>query len=255
MSAMDGSTNELLISDCSLGEFMRVATNFGTQQFGYAVTPNVDHLIRFWEDAAFRTIYRDASFVLFDSRFLAILLRIAGGIRLPICPGSDLTAGLLNSAISSSSSILLIGGRSDQVAFLRRTYDLKDLNHYNPPMGFMKDPTEVESCLQFIENASPFRFCFLAVGSPQQEQLARMLLVRGRVRGLALCVGGAINFLTGAERRAPKWMQKCGLEWTHRLLLDPRRMTKRYLLRGPRIFLLLPRIRFLLRPVLSSDVN
>ena len=104
----------------------------------------------------------------------------------------------------------------------------------------------MESCLQFIEQHSPFRFCLLAVGCPQQEALARALQERGRARGLALCVGASINFLTGTERRAPKWMQRIGLEWMYRLALNPTRMARRYLIRGPRIFLLLPQLKFLL---------
>jgi exopolysaccharide biosynthesis WecB/TagA/CpsF family protein len=89
----------------------------------------------------------------------------------------------------------------------------------------------------------------LAVGCPQQEILAKALQSRGRARGLALCIGASINFLTGGERRAPKWIQHAGFEWLYRLLNDPTRLAKRYLVRGPRIFLLLPRLHFELRPV------
>jgi UDP-N-acetyl-D-mannosaminuronic acid transferase (WecB/TagA/CpsF family) len=106
-------------------------------------------------------------------------------------------------------------------------------------MGFMRDPAEVTACLDFIEAHSPFRFCFLALGSPQQEKLAQALKARGLARGLALCIGASINFLTGEERRAPRWMRRSGLEWSHRLMLAPRRMAHRYLVRGPRVFGLL----------------
>jgi hypothetical protein len=106
-------------------------------------------------------------------------------------------------------------------------------------MGFMRDPAEVTACLDFIEAHSPFRFCFLALGSPQQEKLAQALKARGLARGLALCIGASINFLTGEERRAPRWMRRSGLEWSYRLMLAPRRMAHRYLVRGPRVFGLL----------------
>jgi UDP-N-acetyl-D-mannosaminuronic acid transferase (WecB/TagA/CpsF family) len=69
---------------------------------------------------------------------------------------------------------------------------------------------------------------------------------------LALCIGASINFLTGSERRAPRWMQLIGFEWLYRLMNDPRRLAKRYLVRGPRIFLLLPRLKFELDPVSPS---
>jgi hypothetical protein len=55
-------------------------------------------------------------------------------------------------------------------------------------------------------------------------------------RGLTLCIGASINFLTGMEQRAPRWMRRSGLEWSWRLLLAPRRMAYRYLVRGPRVF-------------------
>jgi N-acetylglucosaminyldiphosphoundecaprenol N-acetyl-beta-D-mannosaminyltransferase len=114
-------------------------------------------------------------------------------------------------------------------------------------MGFIESPQALEECLRFVEDGSPFRFCFLAVGSPQQERVAELLQRRGKARGLALCVGASINFLTGVERRAPRWMQHAGLEWLYRLLRDPRRLASRYLVRGPRIFLHLRRARVVLR--------
>jgi exopolysaccharide biosynthesis WecB/TagA/CpsF family protein len=54
-----------------------------------------------------------------------------------------------------------------------------------------------------------------------------------------LCIGASIDFLTGKQRRAPLWVQKAGLEWLHRLLSDPRRLTSRYLIECPRIFYLI----------------
>ena len=130
---------------------------------------------------------------------------------------------------------------------VRQKYQLRQLRHYNPPMGFIEDPSAVDATLNFIESQGPFRFCLLAVGCPQQEKLARALKTRGRARGLALCVGASIEFLTGGERRAPPWIGAIGMEWLFRLSQDPRRLAARYLLRGPRIFYLLPRLGFRIR--------
>ncbi len=235
-------------SDCDLSEFMKIAANFGCETYAYAVTPNVDHLIRFCDDASFRELYRTAGFVLLDSRFLAYLLRLVAGLRLPTCPGSDVTARLFGEVIKPDDKVVVIGGTEEQAELLSRQYGLRGLRHLNPPMGFINDPAAVEECLRFVENESPFRFCLLAVGCPQQEVLAKALQSRGRAHGLALCVGASINFLTGTERRAPKWMQQVGFEWLYRLLNDPGRLARRYLVRGPRIFFLLPRLKFQLRP-------
>jgi len=232
------------LSDYDLPAFLRVAATFGVERYGYGVTPNADHLIRFHDDESFRGTYAHAEFVLLDSRFLAYLLRLTKNLSLTTCPGSDVTARLFAEVITADDSVVLIGGSPEQATVLSSRYGLRRLRHYDPPMGFIRDPGAVEKCLQYIEQESPFRFCLLAVGSPQQETLARALQIRGRARGLALCVGASINFLTGTEQRAPRWMQKSGIEWLYRLMRNPSRMVKRYLVRGPRIFFLLPKLRF-----------
>jgi exopolysaccharide biosynthesis WecB/TagA/CpsF family protein len=233
----------LSLQNYDLSEFTAIAAEFGQKSFDFVVTPNVDHLIRYYDDAAFRDWYSHAGHVLLDSRVLASLLRITKGINPRVCPGSDLTLALLQ-LTQPDDRIVLIGGSEQQAEQLRSSFGLRQLFHVNPPMGFVNDPNEVEACLAFVENHSPFRFCFLAVGSPQQERIASELKRRAVARGLGLCIGASINFLTGIERRAPRWVQLAGFEWLFRLLQDPGRLAKRYLVRGPRIFMLLPSIRF-----------
>jgi len=238
----------LYLDDYDLPGFLPVAAGFGTDHFGFVVTPNVDHLIRYYDDSAFRSLYAAADFVLLDSRVLSYLLRLTRGMRAPVCTGSDLTAELFRNVIAAADRVVLIGASAAQASRLAEDFKLRDLRHYNPPMGFIRDPVAVEACLKFIENASPFRFCLLAVGCPQQEIVANGLKERGVARGLALCIGAAINFLTGVERRAPRWMQRLGLEWLYRLGNEPGRMAYRYLIRGPRVALVLRRMRVALRP-------
>jgi N-acetylglucosaminyldiphosphoundecaprenol N-acetyl-beta-D-mannosaminyltransferase len=237
-----------ILDDYDLEGFLKVAAAFGTERFGYVVTPNVDHLIRFHDEPVFRALYADAAYVLMDSRFLSIIFRVVKAIRVRVCTGSDLTAQLFARVIAPDDRIVLIGGDNAQASSLADRYGLRQLRHFNPPMGFIRDPREVEKCIQFIEECSPFRFCFLAVGAPQQEVIANKLKGRGIARGMALCIGAAINFLTGGERRAPAWMQRMGLEWLYRLVQDPGRLARRYLVRGPRVFLLLPDTDVSVRP-------
>jgi N-acetylglucosaminyldiphosphoundecaprenol N-acetyl-beta-D-mannosaminyltransferase len=236
-----------VIDDFGLPEFTAVAAGYGHERFGYVVTPNVDHLIRYYEDSSFRAHYRAADFILMDSRFAARLVKLLKGVQLPVCTGSDLTAQLLAHVVQPADRIVVIGGSAEQAGQIAAKYGLTNIRHHNPPMGFIKDAAAVEECLSFIESASPFRFCFLAVGSPQQEAIAQMLRARGTARGLALCIGASLNFITGVERRAPVWMQRMALEWLYRLLQDPRRLARRYLIRGPRIFAHLRRSRVVLR--------
>ena len=232
--------------------FADVAARFGHEQFGYAVTPNADHMIRLHESGAFRASYAAADFILLDSRFLSHVLRVTRRMRLPVCAGSDVCAKLFADVIAPSDALVLIGGSDEQARQLAARYGLQHLAHLNPPMGFIRDRQAVETCLQFIEAHSPFRFCLLAVGAPQQEELARQLKARGIARGLALCVGSSISFLAGSERRAPQWLQTLGMEWSYRLMQDPGRLAGRYLVRGPRVFRLLRKTEIVLRPAPST---
>jgi len=238
---------QIALDDYDVAQFTELAAGFGSERYAFVVTPNVDHLIRYYDDTAFRALYDDAAYILLDSRFLSHLLRITRGMQLRVCPGSDLTARLFGEVIAGDDTVVLIGGSDAQARQLEERYRLQRLRHFNPPMGFVRDPDAVEACLRFIEAQSPFRFCFLAVGCPQQELLAQQLKARGRARGLALCVGAAINHLTGTERRAPRWMQGMGVEWVYRMMQNPGRLVRRYLVRGPRFFALLQRFTIGLR--------
>jgi exopolysaccharide biosynthesis WecB/TagA/CpsF family protein len=242
------ATLTLSLDSHDVESFTYVAARFGRSRFGYVVTPNVDHVIRLHESAEFRSLYANASHTLLDSHFLSNVLRVTRRMALPVCPGSDLTANLFANVISPDDPLVLIGGSADQAQRLAGRFGLTNLAHFNPPMGFIRDDSAIQDCLRFIEAHSPFRFCLLAVGSPQQELLAQQLKQRGVARGLALCVGASVNFLIGDESRAPRWMQRCGMEWSYRLAQAPARMARRYLVRGPRIFALLRTITVTLRP-------
>jgi len=77
---------------------------------------------------------------------------------------------------------------------------------------------------------------FFAVGSPQSELICSLIRQRNRTAGVGLCIGASLEFLTGSKLRAPHWMQRVGLEWLFRLVNEPTRLWRRYLLEGPVIF-------------------
>ena len=87
----------------------------------------------------------------------------------------------------------------------------------------------------------------LASVDPQRAGTASAVLNTARQAGgavgVGLCIGASLDFLTGRKARAPLWMRKASLEWLHRLLSEPRRLWRRYLVEGPRIFVLTMRWR------------
>ena len=112
-----------------------------------------------------------------------------------------------------------------------------------PADGVRRGPcTALAATVAFVL-AHPARFVFLAVGSPQQEVLAAAIAATGRATGIGLCIGASLEFLAGASRRAPCWMQRCGLEWLFRLCSDPRRLARRYLIDSPAVLAMLLRAR------------
>jgi len=204
------------------------------ENFAYLVTPNVDHMVRLDREAALRPLYEKADLVVNDSRILA-LLASRSGLALQASPGADVVAEIFRRHIDPNEPVNLIGGSFAVMHRLRTRFGLKHINWHQPPMGLREDPRAVAKCAEFMA-AHPARFHFIAVGSPQQEMVAWAAKLRGDVKGWGLCCGASLDFLAEETARAPQWMQSTGLEWLHRLVSQPRRMFKRYVIDGPRIF-------------------
>jgi len=220
----------------------RLAARPAAARFGYVVTPNVDHIVRLEQAPAdVRAAYEDAELCLCDSRILAKLARLRG-VDLTVVPGSDLTAALFATVIGPGDRICVIGSSPEQIAVLAQRFPGLDIRNHVPPMGFRRSEAAMAEAAAFIAGAEA-RFTLLAVGSPQQELLAARVHREGRATGIGLCIGASIDFLTGAQQRAPLWMQKASLEWAHRLISQPQRMWRRYLVEGPKIFRLVMRWR------------
>jgi len=196
------------------------------------VTPNVDHIVRFHADEKFKKIYNKADLFVNDSRILKVLSSLGLQRIESLIPGSDLTAWLFEH-LPKDIRISIIGASCETISVIKNKYEVKNLYHYNPPMGFINDKLEVDKCLVFCED-NPSDIYFFAVGSPRQEILADLLKERG-AKGALLCIGASMLFLSGEEKRAPKLIQRLHAEWLFRLVLDPKRLYRRYLIDGPNI--------------------
>jgi N-acetylglucosaminyldiphosphoundecaprenol N-acetyl-beta-D-mannosaminyltransferase len=206
--------------------------------FKYVVTPNVHHMVKMLEDPAnMRPLYERAWRMFCDSRILSRLAWLKG-VHLPVITGSDLTARIIACASEQHLTIALVGPTAADCAALESRYPGLNVLFYTPPMGFIASEQEIQKCVDFVvETKAPLSF--LAVGMPRQEILARRIADHPQARGVGLCIGASIDFLTGKQRRAPIWVQRAGLEWMHRLLSDPKRLAWRYLIECPRIFYLI----------------
>src|SRR3981189_2447148 len=101
--------NVLNVDDYDLEEARELVAAFGCEHYGYLVTPNVDHVIRHYDDAQFRSLYSHATYVLLDSRFLARIFGVVKRQSLRVCLGSDLTASVFCSVIKPHDVAVLVG--------------------------------------------------------------------------------------------------------------------------------------------------
>ena len=215
--------------------------------FSYVVTPNVDHVVRLDRlpgepvGRAFAAAYEAAALVLCDSRILQRLARLSG-LSLPLVPGSDLTRALLADPRIAGRTLAVVGGGEELLSALdQRVPGVRFVQH-RPPMNLLRDGEAMAAIERFVAETRA-DIVFFAVGAPQSEIIAHRCLAADRSRGVGLCVGASLEFIVGDKRRAPGWMQRAGLEWAFRLGSEPRRLWRRYLVEGPRIFVIWARRR------------
>lgn len=209
---------------------------------GWVATHNLDHLRRLTRDADFARLCETASLRTADGKPLLWAARLQGTPLPQRVAGSDLTWSLTRAAAARGRSIFLLGGNpaaspegkstADRAAerFLARLPGLVVAGTLCPPFGFDADPARRREIAERVLSARP-DIVYVALGSPRQERLISYLLPFWP-RAWYLGVGISLSFVTGEVRRAPRWMRSIGLEWFHRLLQEPGRLGRRYLLEG-----------------------
>lgn len=224
-----------------LGELIsRVTSVDKDTPLQYVVTPNVDHMVRLHrrqEDfPSLPEIYRKADLCVCDSKVLSRLAKWRG-IDLPVTVGTDLAELVFERIGKDGDHVAVIGGDRPLLLELRRRFPQLSFAQHLPPMGLTRDPEARREAARFIVRENP-RFTFICVGSPQQEMIAAEAASLPGAGGMVFCVGAALEFITGRQKRAPTIARRMGLEWAHRLIKNPRRLWRRYLVEGPAIFLL-----------------
>lgn len=204
------------------------------------VTANVDHVVMLRNQSPadpyrerFARAYDAASLRLCDSRVLQALAYLKG-IRLKVLTGSDLTEMLFRGGWFAGRKVALIGGDASMANDLKEQFPAVELSQHIPPMGILEKEHAIVEIEAFLKGGK-WDYILFAIGAPRSEIIAHRIMRDEGVQGVALCVGASIEFLLGRKARAPKWMQKARLEWMFRLLTEPRRLWRRYLLAGPRI--------------------
>ena len=213
----------------------RVVAEAGAGRGGWVITANLDHARRARVDPEYQTMLAEADLVVADGAPMIWAARVQGTPLPERVAGSSMVAPLAAAAAEHGLSIYFMGGTpgtAQQAADLlvEQYPGLRVAGTSCPPMGFESDPAEMARIREGLAQAQP-DLVYVALGSPKQERLIREL--REGFPGLWwLGIGISLSFLTGEVQRAPSWMQRCGLEWFHRLAQEPRRLAKRYLVHG-----------------------
>jgi N-acetylglucosaminyldiphosphoundecaprenol N-acetyl-beta-D-mannosaminyltransferase len=201
------------------------------EQSQLIVTPNADHIVRLADDAAFREVYAKAALRVADGMPLIWASRWLKNPLPERVTGADLLPALCEQAAKNGLSVYLLGappGVAQQAAeaLQKRYASLSVAGTYSPPLGFEQNQEEIEKIIQQINAVKP-HILFVGLGSPKQEFWMAKYQSQLHV-GVLLGIGAAIAFAAGTEKRAPRWMQRVGLEWLFRWGQDPKRLTKRY---------------------------
>jgi len=224
----------------------------------YVVTPNAMHVLTLQKDAYFQEIYRKAFLVVPDG---VSLLWAAKFLQTPLkgrVNGTDLFEKLCAIAAEKGLKVFLLGGRPGSAEKAKETLvarhpALQIVGTYCPPYGFESQPTELNSINSTITAAAP-HILFVGLGAPKQE---KWIAANYLCLGVPISVGIGVSFelVSNMVTRSPVLMQKAGLEWLFRLLVEPGRLWKRYILGNPAFIWLVLKQRLGLFNSLSPNLD
>lgn len=226
------------IDKYSFDEVVKLITNHALEKSrpSYVVTPNAQHIISLQKDKRFREIYRQAFLVVPDG---VSLLWSAKFLQTPLngrVNGTDLFEKLCEVAQEKGLKIFFLGGRPGAAEKAKETLQqrlpgIKIVGTHCPPYGFESQEEELALINSKIKVAAP-DILFVGLGAPKQEY---WINDNYQELGVPISVGIGVSFelVANMVQRAPVWMQKWGLEWLFRLIVEPKRLWKRYIMGNP----------------------
>ncbi|MDX2096748.1 MAG: WecB/TagA/CpsF family glycosyltransferase [Leptolyngbyaceae cyanobacterium bins.59] len=211
---------------------------------GIVFTPNVDHLINLQTDSDFYRIYNTADYKICDSKILYYASMFLGSPVKEKISGSDFFPAFYQyHRRNEKITLFLLGGEKGVADRARDAINRKVgrrmvVGSYSPSFGFEKNEQECEEIIALI-NRSGATVLAVGVGAPKQEKWICKYKDRMPKVKILLAVGATLDFEAGHKPRAPQWVSEAGMEWLYRLMSEPKRLWKRYLVKDMPIFWLL----------------
>ena len=220
-------------------------------------TANVDFLMQAACDPELQRILFDADLVIADGMPIVRASGKFGPALRERVTGSDITPMLAAACAREGLRVFLLGGapgvaEKAAAALTARHPGLQIAGTYSPPLAGLLDMNHAD-ILARLREAKP-HLLLVAFGAPKQEKFINLHVGTWDVP-LAIGIGGTLDFLAGAQTRAPAWVQRIGFEWLWRLGTNPKRLLKRYVSNIGFLFAALNRMRRLRAspPGLPSD--
>lgn len=219
------------IDALSWGEILARITGWArAKESRYVCVCNVHSVITANGDTEFKRVLDQADMATPDGMPVAWMLRKQGYAGQERISGPELMWKYCELAAGTGDGVYLYGSTHKTLQLLTSKLknefpNLKISGSYSPPFRNLS-AEEDEEIINSI-NSSGAGVVFVSLGCPKQEKW--MEAHRNRVHAVMIGVGAAFGFHAGTLQRAPLWMQKCGVEWLHRLCSEPRRLWKRYL--------------------------
>jgi len=227
-------TPAITLMGCRIDNLSMEETLGRVEQFIRAGTPhqhvvvNVDKLVKASRDAQLRRIINACALVNVDGMPVVWAARLLGKPLKERVAGVDLFEALMRRSGERGWRVFLLGARAEVVAAVADTYQRRypALAIAGWRDGYWQGEAE-EALVAEQVRASGADLLFVAFGSPRKEQFLGRWQASMRIP-FAMGVGGSFDVAAGRVKRAPRWMQRAGLEWFYRFLQEPRRMFHRY---------------------------
>ena len=186
-------------------------------------------------DEALRRIHNRAFLVVPDGMPMVWVGRLQGLRDMGRVYGPDLMMEICRRSVETGASHFLYGGREGVAAQLAdvlraRFPGIRIAGVFTPPFRPL-DAAEEQELVRQVAETRPDYF-WIGLGTPKQERFAAAWIDRLDTR-VMLGVGAAFDVHTGRIQDAPAWMKSAGLQWLHRLMQEPRRLARRYLVNNP----------------------
>ena len=204
------------------------------------VVLNAAKVVQAQDSPPLAEVIRSCDLVNADGQSIVWASRLLGQPLPSRVPGIDFMDALLDLSARRGYRVYFLGAEASVVDRVTEIGRGRGVSVVGAREGFW-DESEESQVVESIR-ASRADILFLGIPSPAKEFFLARNLDQMAVR-LAVGVGGSFDVVAGLRRRAPKWMQNVGLEWSYRLIQEPRRMLRRYLVGNARFIALVWRYR------------